>query len=47
MVWLEDLGLIVKMYLFLGWILLIKGYWYYVDYILKFEKVDGKDLKVI
>ncbi|MCP6645992.1 HrcA family transcriptional regulator, partial [Klebsiella pneumoniae] len=44
---LEDLGLIVKTHLSSGRIPSIKGYRYYVDHILKPEKVDGKDLKVI
>lgn len=44
---LEDLGLIVKMHLSSGRIPSIKGYRYYVDHILKPEKVDSQDLKVI
>ncbi|MFC6181871.1 heat-inducible transcriptional repressor HrcA [Lactiplantibacillus daowaiensis] len=44
---LEDLGLIVKTHLSSGRMPSIKGYRYYVDHILKPEKVDNKDLKVI
>lgn len=47
MVDLEDLGFIEKIYLFLGWILLEKGYRYYVDYLLLFVKLIKIDLDLI